>query len=331
MASPIVFPSDLRSASVIGRPMVVFTQQNQSVKFSKPAARIDTPMIALPIPEAISVADKSTYGEVALGAIGNAIAAGFNNKSVETGFNNISDTVKAAWEESATDKIAGLVSKVAALKGKGTGLASAANIGAGTFFNPYNTTEFSGTTTRRFSFKFTLIPIDEAEAKTIRDIVYYFRLGVYAVNQGFQLKYPPTWTIRFCGYSGGNEVTELDHIPKIFECYLESASATFNSGANMWRQGSSVDGGAAPFSTDLSLDFMEIRALSYTDIVSLDGQDPNRAGMAGNNEFKPSSGTSPTDILTSKGAGKITKQSNNILSPKDTALRDNLFHSGGKV
>jgi len=237
--------------------------------------RAQAPMIALPIPTGISTADSSTYTAKELGVIGNAVAGslqgGANMDAIKGVFDNAKQQLGGSKEE-----IASLVLK--GLKSVSPNISSAASIGAGTIFNPYVNTEFSGVGTRTFTFKFNLIPSSAPEADLIRRIVYAFRSGVYPVSNGFQLLYPPSWTIRFVAFSGGNEIKELDHIPKIFDCYLESVDSTFNSSNNMWRNDS------APFATELTVSFKETRALTYEDILSLNSDKPKRTGI---NVFTP--------------------------------------------
>ena len=58
---------------------------------------------------------------------------------------------------------------------------------------------------------------------------------------------------------------EIEHIPKIFECYLKDMTSTYNAGSNSWR----VDG--SPLESDLTLTFVETRALTLDDIIKLEG------------------------------------------------------------
>ena len=273
-STPLVFPLDIMAASTTYRPMVVFTQNNNTAS-SNSRLRSPVPMISLPIPIGIATADKSSYTDKGLGFLGNTVA-----ESLQGGVNT--DAIKGVFDK-AKQQFEGSKEEIAALvlngvKSVSPNISSAANIGAGTFLNPYMNTEFSGVDTRSFSFKFTLIPTSKDEANLIRQIVYAFRSGIYPVSSGFQLLYPPSWTIRFVALSGGAEIKELDHIPKIFSCYLDSVNSTFNSSNNMWRNDS------APFATELSLSFKETRALTYEDIVSLNSNNPKRTGI---NVFTP--------------------------------------------
>ena len=274
-STPLVFPLDIMAASTTYRPMVVFTQENNNAASSNIRLRSPVPMISLPIPIGIATADKSTYTEKELGIFGNAVAGSLQGGANTDAIQGVYDKAKEQFGGSK-EEMTSLV--LNGLKSVSPNISSAASIGAGTIFNPYMNTEFSGVDTRSFSFKFTLIPTSKEEADLIRQIVYAFRSGIYPVSSGFQLLYPPSWTIRFVALSGGAEIKELDHIPKIFSCYLDSVDSTFNSSNNMWRNDS------APFATDLSLSFKETRALTYEDIVSLNSNKPKRTGI---NVFTP--------------------------------------------
>jgi hypothetical protein len=106
-----------------------------------------------------------------------------------------------------------------------------------------------------------MIASSQKEAEVIRDINKAFRIGLYPSGNSLQLQYPPTWTIRFIdGTNGG----ELDHIPKIFEVYLQDFTAIYNSTGNLWRE----DG--SPLECDITIQFKETRALTAQDIKKLE-------------------------------------------------------------
>ena len=263
--NPLIFPQELQNTGQ-GRPMVVFTQNTYAMESNK--SRLAIPNIYLPIPQSISTNDKADYGAKALGILGAATAA-LTKKNTSTTLEDITSNVSAA---STSFKESPLASKIGAItnifKGASDELKTAVNIGSGTVPNPYLTTEFTGVETRQFSFSFKMIPSSEEEAVAIRDIVYAFRLGVYPLSNQYQLTYPPTWRIRFISHNPGNTgadavLTEIENIPKILECYLVDAQVTFNAAGNMWYS----DG--APLETDLALSFMETRALTYKDILTL--------------------------------------------------------------
>lgn len=77
------------------------------------------------------------------------------------------------------------------------------------------------------------------------------------------LQYPPTWNIQFLNGVSGNDI---EYLPKIFECYLKGLSSNFNPTANVWREGGS------PIETDVTVQFIESRALTYEDIKSLEAK-----------------------------------------------------------
>jgi hypothetical protein len=64
----------------------------------------------------------------------------------------------------------------------------------------------------------------------------------------------------------GESGKDIPYLPKIFECYLKGLSSNFNPSANVWRQGGS------PIETDVTVEFIESRALTYDDIKSLEAR-----------------------------------------------------------
>ena len=144
------------------------------------------------------------------------------------------------------------------------GLGSAAlGIGANTAFqeaqksiqsalNPREFLLFKSPGMRSFSFSFRFIPESDTEARTVDDIIKWFRTGMYPdiTNLGFGYKFPDAFAVKF---------ENTDGIPYLPEMYLESASTTFNPNSMSYYK--SANGGR-PVEVNLSLTFKELQPLN---------------------------------------------------------------------
>jgi len=217
--------------------------------------------IYLPMPVGLDFSDGASYNDAELGVMGtaslNAVRAvkgdggGTNsllqNLGTEEGIGDLVNQVTGAGTATALNAL-----PESAASGVGIGLGSAVNKNI--------TTEFTGVSTRAFSFQYKMVASSQGEAETISLITKALRLGMYPEKDSeFILKYPPTWTIRFL-----RNGQDLKHIPKIFECYLTDVKTTFNqSAASFFNDG-------APVEVDLGFSFKETRALTADDIIKLE-------------------------------------------------------------
>jgi hypothetical protein len=254
MATPLVFPDELRSAK---RPMMELKcfAPNDNGEF----------VVYVPIPSNVSFGDGASYNDAELGVIGGlAMAAARNiNSGAQSGGleGAIAGAVKTgtnAYEKaSMKDLIAGAIGKAPV----GSEVRTGVSIGMGATLNKNITTEFTGVGTREFSFAFKFIAKSESESQIIANIVKGFRSNLYPIGNFISLKYPPTWRIRFIdGVNGG----DISYLPKIFECYLTGLTTNFNASVNIWHS----DG--SPIETDITVAFKESRALTYEDIKLLE-------------------------------------------------------------
>jgi len=218
--------------------------------------------IYVPIPVGITFEDGASYDNTELGFKGGATMSLARNLQGSTSAGDVLDgivtTATNLYASAQTKDIVAL-----ALKGVGDKLGadvrSGAQIGMGTTLNKNVTTEFSGVGTRAFSFAFKFVSKSEEETLVIKNIIETFRSNLYPMGNFISLKYPPTWNIQFLNGVSGNDI---EYLPKIFECYLKGLSSNFNPTANVWRQGGS------PIETDVTVQFVESRALTYEDIKS---------------------------------------------------------------
>ena len=113
-----------------------------------------------------------------------------------------------------------------------------------------------------------MIGEDPKEVDEINEIQSFFREQVYASKLNgtstIMQQYPSQWTVKFIDPRGGDEL-ELQYMPKIFTCYLTSASTVVNSTSNTFRTDLS------PYEIDVSLQFQETKILDRDEINALEG------------------------------------------------------------
>lgn len=270
------FPNDLLNAK---RPIM-------SMKCNKSRQNInDSFWIYLPMPQSLQFSDSASYNDSELGMAGMATGAlGAASSGGMSGAGNyVANALKGAIPNSVGE-LGQLVAQMAPLPDE---VKSAVSIGLGTTLNKNITTEFTGMATRRFAFQLKFMSKSQSESQTIRNICRAFRIGLYAEGNSLQLQYPPTWSINFLHGTGSN----LEYVPKIYECYLDTMSATYNSSTNLWFE----DG--APLECDLNLTFIETRALTAADIKDLDDA-PFESLRERNIDTAPSQPLSETSLTT---------------------------------
>ena len=256
MFSPteLVYPHEMKATTP--RPMVRF--QTFGNQFNS------TVSICMPIPQNIAFADAATYNDAELGFLGGAGMAAART-GLGSGGTDIAGGVNAglgAISGGIPKSLGNLAAALSQGYSKSSDDAKAAvSIGVGATLNKNITTQFTGTGTRQFSFVFKFISTSNDESNTINAISKAFRAGLYPKGNAYQLQYPPTWKIQFVDGIFGNDIP---YLPKIFECYLQSMSTTYNSIANMFR----ADG--SPLDSEITLGFIESRALTKDDIVYLE-------------------------------------------------------------
>jgi hypothetical protein len=248
--SSMYFPSDLTKGN---RPIMQMScnkaRNNLNDKF----------FIFLPMPQSLAFSDAATYNDAELNMAG--VAAGALGAASSGGMAGAKDYVSRAVGGAVPNSLGELGQLTAQMAPLPDEVKSAVSIGLGTTLNKNITTEFTGMSTRRFQFQMKFMTKSQEESQTIRNICRAFRIGLYAEGNSLQLQYPPTWTIKFLH---GSTLNDLEYIPKIYECYLDTMSTTYNSSSNLWFE----DG--APLECDLALTFIETRALTAADIKDLD-------------------------------------------------------------
>ena len=276
-AEGLMYPLELRNQT--SRPCIEFTAYDTS------SGDVQLKTIWFPCPAGIEINDQATYNTIDLGALGGALntalaaaggAEGIGGKASAAG-KSLIDQVKSA----RGGEIAALAAM--ALPGYGDKL----QFKAKTILNPNTNTNFTGNAVRSFNFAFKMIARSEAEAKEIQRIHKTFRKYTYADSNGNQqnltLRYPPVWRIRFLD----GQKNENTYIPKIFSCYLQNVTSTFNSTSPTFH----TDG--SPLEVDVTLSYQETRVLTRFDIENM-GQDENRG--IGSDGLATEQGTSEADL-----------------------------------
>ena len=243
----LYFPTELEDED---RPAVQFSCNKSRPNFN------DNFSIFLPLPENLSFQDAATYNDAELGTTA-GVGLGAAKAVQSGGMSAATDYVKSNLPSGLGDLTQLLTSGIPGLNDN---VKSAVSIGLGATLNKNITTEFTGMSTRRFQFAFKFMAKSKKDSQTIRNIVRAFRIGLYAEGNNLQLQYPPTWTISFVHEGSKN----LEYIPKIYECYMDGFSSAYNQSSNLWFS----DG--APIECDITMSFIETRALTAKDIVDLD-------------------------------------------------------------
>lgn len=255
-----------------------------STSISQARNRATGKKVDLYLPQSNAVSDVFSYDTPSFGA---ASMAGM------TALNNGNDLVGAAGAvvDQALGGIdalldgfqAGTFGRVAAVRAAnlGTGkMANAASLVAKTALHPNMRTKFNNVGIRKFSFTFNLIPRSAEEANAIKEIVKYFRFHAYpeeipvevsGTNITFPIayKYPDMFRIKMFVKSNGTFVRSQH---RILDCYCEGITTNYNPNVAVYHQ----DG--EPIQTDLTLNFIEFRALSRGDLdPALGFMTPERA------------------------------------------------------
>ena len=270
----LIFPNSIKDDA--DRPTIIF-------KSISSTTRNDT-HIVLPIPQSLQFSDSAAYNNSELG-FGGAMVLNAAR----------SDSTAGAIQGSLTAAVAAVPKDLKTLAGfAGTKLLSgelrsAVGVATGTTLNKNIVTEFTGVATRQYSYAFKLISGSAQESKTVKDIVNTLRTGLYPEGSALQLTYPPTWNINFMK-SG----LDIEYLPNIFECYLTTMSASYNSSMNLFHD----DG--SPAECDIQMTFMETRALTLDDIKRLEESPFKPSNSALNQPFGDSAASNVADAINAR-------------------------------
>jgi hypothetical protein len=218
--------------------------------------------VSLYSPMAHTVADGASFGNFDMGIIGGEIENMFTEDgSVDA--NSLKEKLKASASTGNQSLNSAILAKAFSNFGMGSAIsdriADLTLQNQNVALNPNTVVQYSNSEIRSYNFNFKLVAENAPESNIIKSIVDTFRINMYAEKQGITLQYPSKWDISF--HTAGGGVNPF--IPKIFKCYLESMSATYNTSSTM------THAGGAPMEVDVQLTFRETKALSKQEIQQL--------------------------------------------------------------
>ncbi len=257
----LFYPIDI--VSVPNRPLIQFTCMVPIQGYTN---------IYFPMPEGVQMNDAMSYNGQDLNILGyaaqQAVRAGTSVSEITApswaeGFDAAGQAIKGALPQDRAETATlagGLLSNNAAIK---AGISAVTQIS----MNKNTITTFDGINIRTHSFTFKLIGRSPEESQAIKNIHYVFRSGMYPVDipgkANMMLSFPPKWKIRFISLDNG--LRDLPHLPQPYECYLQNLSTNFNPSSKMFRND------MAPLEVDITVAFVETKALTMNDIASLQG------------------------------------------------------------
>ena len=225
--------------------------------------------VTLFLPSALQFQDRIEYTNVDLNIIGNAAAkalkaGGSGREALRQAAGEFLpdfDSLQAAFRQGLSSEVA----QVAALRVSNklsSELTGALETTAGITLNPNRRQTLKGVGIRQFVFTFKLIPTTQIEANEITKIVKFFRSEMYpdTSREGLEsaLRFPSKFNIK--ALYGKKQITT-----GILPCFLENVNVVYNPTNSGFH--SDGKGGGDFQETDISLSFIEERALTKRDIV----------------------------------------------------------------
>jgi len=227
-----------------------------SIQLSRGATtKIDT-QIALYMPPSISVQYNSKYGEDNIGALAAAGAGALDAFAGRNGA-DLTTAVKGALSEGkqgAETMIMGVLNTVA------PGATALLALEKGAVRTPKMELMFEGIGRREFSYEFTFIPKDRAEADIIKQIVYEFKFHMasnYTDGTFREMEIPSFFNIIYRYKNKDNE-----HLNKISTCVLETMDVSYGGDRFI-----AYDGGV-PQTTKITLKFKELEIITKKAIAA---------------------------------------------------------------
>jgi hypothetical protein len=276
-------------------------QKHKGINYSQKLrnSKTNKGSVELFLPQSIQIADKIDYTQPELGMLGGAAfmgaraaAMGANvgvGTMMDAGSKMVGQTLGALFNGNLGNTATSLAVQRAAQKASMPEVAGAVASATGIAVNPNKRNILNGIALRSFRFTFKLIPRTAEESQRIKDIIYFFRKNMYpsltddskifngddegigATTAGNEilnfegmsagLEYPCKWEIDMY-YLGegvyGETWTKIG--TEILPCFLESFEAVYNPNTMAFH----TDG--SPQEVDISLTFVEERAMNATDI-----------------------------------------------------------------
>ena len=243
-------------------------------------------MVTLPIPNEISEANQTAWGEDSLSSISAALmskalpaVASIASGEVGATLGNLQKAATTLGNPTITNRLKQFLTVNAAasvLKLGNINVNPEAYISrvTGTAINPNLELLFNGPKLRQFGFQFKLTPRDEKEARNIRSIIKFFKKGMAPRRSNKEtlsifLGAPNVFRIKF---TSGETGRELDSVGKIKTCALQSFSANYTPDGFYAAYKDPSAGGSQPISVVINLGFAELTPI-FND--EYDGDSPS--------------------------------------------------------
>jgi len=227
-----------------------------SIQLSQKATTKIATQIALYMPPSISVQYQSKYGESNIGALAAAGAGAIDAFAGRNGA-DLTTAVKGALSEGkqgAETMIMGVLDTVA------PGATALLALEKGAVRTPKMELMFEGIGRREFSYEFTFIPKDRAEADIIKQIVYEFKFHMasnYTDGTFREMEIPSFFNIIYRYKNKDNE-----HLNKISTCALENMDVSYGGDRFVgYEEG-------VPQTTKISLKFKELEIITKSAIAA---------------------------------------------------------------
>lgn len=218
------------------------------------------------MPQSLTFSDKATYNTQDLGMVGGAVEAGVITAKQGGSAGGVKSFIDGLKGQGGKDVGKLAIQNVVGAFG-GDAISGALKSANKITSNPNTRALFESVPLRDFSFTFKMIPNNRQEAQNIREIIAFFRKELYPEEIPFGegensfsigYRFPNKFRIKLY-YGTGNAKREVGI--KIKDCYLTSVNTVFNASS----MGMHYDGSFTE--VDLSLSFLEARALSRKDII----------------------------------------------------------------
>ena len=246
-----------------------YLSNTQSKKRGKVYERIQ-----LPVPANVGYNDSPKYNEGS--GIAGKILPSLAKQMANSGeASNIAKTVQAAASAGSQGLVMSVLDK---LPGLGGGAAQITQNGFGKILNPYTEQVFGGVSMRTFNFQWKLVPRNDRETDSIKNILKILRarsLPDYAARLGLKsgsggnldagnisdrwLTVPKIFRLK---WRNGDNNSEIDALPKIKPCVLTNVDVTYTPD-NIW----ATYEGANPIAYDLTLGFTETEIITQSEVL----------------------------------------------------------------
>ncbi len=232
-----------------------FTNYNNKRVTAKrlPTTRINS-YIAMYMPESVTTGYSAQYTDTEIGFLTSAGIDAYE-KFAQGNMRGGLEEIGRRDKDLAAALNAMMLNTAGALPGI-SGLKAAAEMRSGVVLSDRMELAFKGIDKRTFQYEFKMVPKSENEALEIKEIINLFKINMlpeFAGNDvhGRSLIVPNTFRIKYM-YAG----SENHFLHKISDCVLESMNVSY--GGDRYKTHSSIDGGAPPIQTTMSLTFKEL-------------------------------------------------------------------------